>query len=57
MIFIFLKNPESLGVAICKWCFNNQFVPLIQILPRAAAPQRVPPHVLDAFVILVDAML
>lgn len=57
MIFIYLKNPESLGVAICKWCFNNQFVPLIQILPRADAPHpsgRVPPNVLDAQILLLS---
>lgn len=44
MIFIFLKNPESLVAAVCEWCFTSQVFPLIQLLPRAAAPQRVPPQ-------------
>ena len=57
MIFIFLKIPETVAAAICELYFPLTFFPLIQLLPRAAAPQRVPPCVLDAFVILDDAMV
>lgn len=57
MIFIFLEIPETVAAAICELCFSLPVFPLIQLLPRADAPQRVPPYVLNAFVILDDAIL